>query len=458
MAEQVVSKKKLQEKNKEQHDHEIWCQFQETQPFRVMLSSTDLIDDLKQKIKSRVKELGSEDDRYIEIYENGEILSPHVKVGDLKNTVQSPLQVKRVGGFSSSQITNPETKQKFENALTTLFSLPRELLLTIQELEKKKQRLEEEFKEEEKAKRNQLEEIERVHIQKLEELKQKQIKELEERERKVKEREDHMEALQKKLDEGIQKAKTKLVFDVGGTKFAISKQAILESELNDTYFHGLLNADWKTEDDGSYFIDRSPTYFHIIIDFFRTGKIRTLGLNNDQIQELQQELDYYSISPPQPIESFSQCSASGITVSGNIATNSSGHHFAIGNTPINSGVAIWTIKIHSLHNNHWIMFGIVNEKQSDNNSYIWTTNYAWAKNNQKYFAGKNISGDNTDWVQGDTICLTLDITKSCLQVKNIRSGQSFQMDNIPSNRTWYVHVNLHGQSDKVEIESLKIQK
>jgi hypothetical protein len=61
-----------------------------------------------------------------------------------------------------------------------------------------------------------------------------------------------------------------------------------------SYFYGLLNSgQFLPGPDGSYFIDRSPEYFGLIMDFLRTGELCKLGLNSREIQQLEKELDYY---------------------------------------------------------------------------------------------------------------------------------------------------------------------
>lgn len=52
---------------------------------------------------------------------------------------------------------------------------------------------------------------------------------------------------------------------------------------------------FKQAEGGSYFIDRNPKYFSIILEYFRTGKLITSHLNSEQIEALHIELDYYQI-------------------------------------------------------------------------------------------------------------------------------------------------------------------
>lgn len=53
----------------------------------------------------------------------------------------------------------------------------------------------------------------------------------------------------------------------------------------------------QPDTDGSYFIDRNPKYFDIILDLLRNGALPVTAkdMTTRQMQELQKELDYYQI-------------------------------------------------------------------------------------------------------------------------------------------------------------------
>lgn len=51
----------------------------------------------------------------------------------------------------------------------------------------------------------------------------------------------------------------------------------------------------KPEEDGSYFIDRNPKLFAIILEYLRTGKLYVKHLDSEQLIALKEELDYYQI-------------------------------------------------------------------------------------------------------------------------------------------------------------------
>jgi hypothetical protein len=55
--------------------------------------------------------------------------------------------------------------------------------------------------------------------------------------------------------------------------------------------------------DGSYFIDRSPTHFELIMDYLRTGELCKKRLTKWDIEDLEKELDYYLLEIPGKLNS-----------------------------------------------------------------------------------------------------------------------------------------------------------
>eukprot|EP01080_Neovahlkampfia_damariscottae_P008236 gene8236-61_t len=57
------------------------------------------------------------------------------------------------------------------------------------------------------------------------------------------------------------------------------------------------NFNTQPDEDGEYFIDRNPEYFHLILDYLRnpTKDLDLSDLNPKQLKEFQYEVDYYSI-------------------------------------------------------------------------------------------------------------------------------------------------------------------
>jgi len=117
---------------------------------------------------------------------------------------------------------------------------------------------------------------------------------IEERLRELDEKSKEWDKKVQLMNESAEKAKSKIVLDVGGTRFATAKSTLLKFE--NTYFTGLLSSsNWKPGEDGSYFIDRNPKYFSIILDYLRFGDLNMDGLTSGDIKALKRDMDYFQI-------------------------------------------------------------------------------------------------------------------------------------------------------------------
>eukprot|EP01117_Protostelium_nocturnum_P018790 TRINITY_DN7928_c0_g1_i1.p1 TRINITY_DN7928_c0_g1~~TRINITY_DN7928_c0_g1_i1.p1 ORF type:complete len:262 (+),score=116.22 TRINITY_DN7928_c0_g1_i1:46-831(+) len=111
-------------------------------------------------------------------------------------------------------------------------------------------------------------------------------------------RENELKELERKMKERSDNAKSTITLNVGGKLFTTSKENLLR--VKNTYFSSLLQSEnWKPDEDGNYFIDRDPKPFSIILKYLRTGHFNLKNLTNDQLDDLQEELDYYSIDLPE---------------------------------------------------------------------------------------------------------------------------------------------------------------
>lgn len=69
----------------------------------------------------------------------------------------------------------------------------------------------------------------------------------------------------------------------------------------------LSSGHWHPDEDGEYFIDRNPKFFSVILEYLRKGKFDIKGLAIDDLQKLQEDLDYYQIATPFPAFSLGWC-------------------------------------------------------------------------------------------------------------------------------------------------------
>lgn len=92
----------------------------------------------------------------------------------------------------------------------------------------------------------------------------------------------------------------KVKLDVGGTIFATSIETL--TKISDTVFWAMFSGRWETslDEQGAYFIDRSPIVFDIILDFMRDYPHTTLdvtALTQAQKIALRRDADFFSIQP-----------------------------------------------------------------------------------------------------------------------------------------------------------------
>ena len=84
----------------------------------------------------------------------------------------------------------------------------------------------------------------------------------------------------------------RLKLNVGGKKFSTAVSTILS--IRDSFLARLVEsgkADLKEE----IFIDRSPTVFHLILDYYRYKKITYKGLTKDELNLLREDAAYYAV-------------------------------------------------------------------------------------------------------------------------------------------------------------------
>ena len=139
-------------------------------------------------------------------------------------------------------------------------------------------------------------------------------------------------------------------------------------------------------------------------------------------------------------------------------TTSAGHRFAVATPQLPQGVTLWRIKIHTIHNSHWMLAGIIGTTAPAANSYNGSTCYGWAGSGQVYIAGANtFSHDgwppDHPWQANDEVILRFDSGSRRLSMAHSRLRRAFSVNVGPAthDRPWYVHLNLHGQRDSAEV-------
>jgi len=88
---------------------------------------------------------------------------------------------------------------------------------------------------------------------------------------------------------------SKVVLDVGGTAFTTSKITLLR--FPSTFFFALVSCGLPAQSDGTYFIDRNPKHFDIILDFLRDGELPPVvsTLTQTECLALHKEMKFYQL-------------------------------------------------------------------------------------------------------------------------------------------------------------------
>lgn len=91
----------------------------------------------------------------------------------------------------------------------------------------------------------------------------------------------------------------RIKLDIGGLQFTTSLLTLTKdaNSMLAAMFSGRYSL--KTENDGSYFIDRDGTYFRYILNYLRDGGLKdgTLPVTNEAaLRELLIEAEYYQLS------------------------------------------------------------------------------------------------------------------------------------------------------------------
>jgi DNA-binding beta-propeller fold protein YncE len=116
-------------------------------------------------------------------------------------------------------------------------------------------------------------------------------------------KENNWVIVQASVQKHVMMANQKVKLDIGGHIFSTTRSLLLS--FKDSFFAAMLGSGyWKPSTDGTYFVDRTPTYFQTMLDFMRNGKLdeRVVLWNASKIDKLQQEFDFYQVDFPAAIK------------------------------------------------------------------------------------------------------------------------------------------------------------
>jgi len=254
--------------------------------------------------------------------------------------------------------------------------------------------------------------------------------------------------LQSKLKENAAKANTKIKISVGGQVFATSKSTLLSIE--GTYFHAMLSSGhWQPDEDGEYFIDRSPKCFRNILDYLLTGKLDTSPLTSSEKKQLTEDLDYYQIKLPKMMWS----SGDNTTINGSIVTKSGVSGWNCGVIGNVCDPASYKLKILNRPDGA-IMVGLSPTSNFKKNASNYSTSGWYMHLNGSLYSQNGDSGRGyQSAVNNNSIIEVLyDKNNKTISFRVNDAAPSVAFTNVPNNV--YPALDIHTQNASVELISI----
>jgi hypothetical protein len=173
----------------------------------------------------------------------------------------------------------------------------------------------------------------------------------------------------------------KITLDIGGTKFTTSLNNLRnqKSLYFATMFSGIFPI--KACEDGSYFIDRNPTLFPIVLDFIRGEEIETNDMSPKEVKQLLKEAQFYHLIELEQLLTrtrslnlvWTNGSGATITENGKRATASASACYVYVNEPIKTTTK-QTIKISvDTKTNSWVHIALGTAKSFPSLGYYYSS-------------------------------------------------------------------------------------
>jgi len=283
----------------------------------------------------------------------------------------------------------------------------------------------------------------------------------------LKEKEEYFEK-NHQLVEHFTKRKVKL--DVGGKLFSVSLQTLTKEEPS--FFSAMFSGRFKLEkdeEDGSYFIDRNPLYFEVILDYLRTGVINFKKYNSEELAELKMEIEFYQILSllnifSQSITQFDPLKSTGYILSNNNTTaefNKGGFwSIAIGDGCFSTGGC--SFEFHVLHcSGHNDRIGFIEHSELQNLNKQLTTFAIYLQNspgiNSFCICSETIVAISPLSKQvkvGDRVGFVFDFNASHVMI--FLNGEQNAKYSFQPNCKFYAAFGTQNQSSKVQLTEYKL--
>ena len=101
------------------------------------------------------------------------------------------------------------------------------------------------------------------------------------------------------IEENISMSRERIKLDVGGTIFITTRSTLLKNK--NSYFYAMLaSGSWLPDEEGTYFINKNPKGFDIVLEFIRNGTISFAGIESHRLPRVLELFEYFQIRIPSP--------------------------------------------------------------------------------------------------------------------------------------------------------------
>lgn len=104
---------------------------------------------------------------------------------------------------------------------------------------------------------------------------------------------EEMDRIKARLQGVNVKETDRLKLNVGGVRFEIRQSCT----KNNTYFRSLVSETFAEADkDGFFFIDRDPTYVHVIMSYLRNGSVQFGRYSDSELDAIREDAEFYMMN------------------------------------------------------------------------------------------------------------------------------------------------------------------
>jgi len=263
----------------------------------------------------------------------------------------------------------------------------------------------------------------------------------------VEEKEKQWKDLEDKVRENVAKSPSKITLNVGGKKFATAKSTLLNHK--GSYFEVMLSGPWEPDKDGEYFIDRNPKLFGVILDFLRSGKINLMGWSQEDLQMLEEDLDYYQIKISEILQIKWDYFVGGINLTSGekVATKTGGNGWnSVVKHKIKHASCIYQLKICKLNYDKSGLVVSIGDEHTGISPFSGDINGVGGSG---CVYGSLITGKLGTFSEGDLIRIVAKDSRFTL----LKGGDSVQI--LAHYKTPYICLYLYYTGDSVQIELIR---